>query len=276
MYLKPIKEIDERSKDGSKQWLYRCVCGKEIISTPYRVNSGHIKSCGCMKYQKGKKHKSHKRPQSKIDANQFIGKKSNALTVIDVFRPLSGRTMLVCKCECGNTKNIYPFQFTSQSIKSCGCILNKDKITHGLSDHPLYSEWFSMVNRCHNPSAHNYSRYGRRGIEVCEEWRYSPENFISWVESTGGRPIDSTLDRIDNDKGYSPENCRWASVSQQSRNKRSNRMITYKGISKCLSDWCNELNINTKTAISRFSRGWTVEEVFETPVDKSSRNKRAK
>lgn len=268
-WLTVLGPAEELAKDGSKQWEFKCICGNVICRPPSRVigKECHSKSCGCMRY-KNIVHKPHNRGNlQKVDIASLIGKKKNMLTVIGFERPPDkGRIKLKCKCDCGNTVLVLPYQFRNGAVKSCGCILNNDKIKHGLSKNPLYQDWASMIRRCYNQNADNYERYGGRGIFVCEEWRDSPEKFIKWVESTGGRPKGTTLDRIDNDGPYSPENCRWATYTQQSRNKRSNRFLTYNGETKCLSDWCKEFGLKNETLRARLNGGWSVEMALTTPI----------
>lgn len=276
-YLTPLKEAEETAPDGSQQWVFKCICGKQITEKPDRVISGHKKSCGCMRYV-GIKHKEHRRDNlQRVIPDMFIGKKQNMLTVLSVERPKGkGRTKLKCVCDCGNITYVLPYQFKNGEIKSCGCLRNKDKITHGLSKNPLYSEWYSMIRRCYNPKADNYERYGGRGITVCEEWLHSPAMFFAWVESIGGKPEGFTLDRIDNNGPYAPDNCRFADNRTQSRNKRSNTMISANGKTQCVSDWSKESGIPVNTIQGRLARGWNIEQAVTQPVKKSCRNGRAK
>ena len=271
-YLTPISESSELAKDGSKQWNFRCVCGKIITDTPYRVMSGHKKSCGCMRY-KNIKRKTGKRPAARVDAVSMIGRSKNRLTVIGYEREMEkGRVKLKCRCDCGNIVFVLPYQFENGAVQSCGCIRGEKRKTHGLSKNPLYGEWFQMVNRCHNPNADNYERYGGRGITVCDEWRDSPVEFIKWVEENGGKPDGMTLDRIDNDGPYAPWNCQWSTASAQQRNRRANIFLCYKGENKCLADWAKETGISHETLRGRYKAGWSVEEIIETPVGSKNEN----
>lgn len=274
-YLTAVAESETLAKDSSKQWDFQCVCGKIVTCPPYRVISGHIKSCGCMRY-KNITRTIRNRPKQKVYADRFVGKKNNRLTVIGYERPVgSGRVKLKCQCDCGNIVYVLPYQFENGAVKSCGCLRGEKRRTHGLSGTPIYFEWFQMVNRCHNPKAPNYDRYGGRGIYVCEEWRQSPEAFVAWVESIGGRPDGMTLDRIDNDGPYSPDNCRWASSAVQSRNKRSARMVTYKGKTQCLADWSKELGVARHILAERLNRGWSVDRAFTEPIQHHKKSEAA-
>ena len=271
-YFTVIGENDQLAKDGSRQWDFRCVCGNVVTTTPYKVISGHKKSCGCMRY-KNITHKEHNRENlQKVDAEKYIGRKNGKLTVVGYVKPSGkGRLKLECICDCGNTTYVLPYQFESGVVQSCGCLRGD---AHGLSKNPLYGLWFQMVTRCHNPNSKAYKHYGARGIYVCDEWRKSPQNFIDWVEKNGGRPPKTTLDRIDNNGPYAPCNCRWASSDEQQRNKRDNVMLTLNGETKCLADWSNEIGINSETIRERLKHGWTAEEALTTPA--SPHNKKHK
>ena len=116
-----------------------------------------------------------------------------------------------------------------------------------------------MKSRCYYTKNKNYNAYGGRGIAVCDEWKNDFMSFYNWAMENG---YDDTLtiDRIDNNKGYEPSNCRWVDMKQQSRNRRNTRTITYKGETKPISEWCELLNLNYYTVISRLDRlGWSVE-----------------
>ena len=131
---------------------------------------------------------------------------------------------------------------------------------HGMYGTKLYHIWNGFSGRCLNPNNKDYSNYGGRGITVCDEWR-KPENFFGWA-FLNGYSADLTLDRIDTNKGYSPENCRWVTGAEQQRNKRNNRIIEYNGETHCVAEWAEITGISGGTISSRLRYGWTPEEIL--------------
>src|ERR1700749_3089488 len=125
--------------------------------------------------------------------------------------------------------------------------------------------WRRMRDRCRKPSDRAYSRYGGRGIALCERW-HAFENFLA---DMGERPAGKTLERIDNSLGYSPENCRWATYIEQNNNRRDNRWLTFKGETKTLAQWCRDLGLPQKAIQQRLNAyGWTVERSLGEPIRK--------
>ena len=146
------------------------------------------------------------------------------------------------------------FETNIQSVKcgdtkSCGCQKNKQKITHGRSNSRFYKTWYNMLQRCTNTMIQDYKDYGARGITVCEEW-LDVSNFAAWAEATYPNIEDATLDRIDNDKGYSPENCRWSDKTTQAINQRmkKNNKSGYVGVMWHIRDkrWVVSIRISKK------------------------------
>jgi hypothetical protein len=133
---------------------------------------------------------------------------------------------------------------------SCGC----QKKKHGMTSTPTFKTWDSMIWRCRSECENPSRYYGGKGVSVCDKWKSSFEAFL---EDMGERPDDTTLDRIDNSKGYSKDNCRWATKQQQARNRTSNRILTIDGVSKCVSEWSLEEGAATDSRIrNRLAAGW--------------------
>ncbi len=173
------------------------------------------------------------------------------------------RRIVICECDCGNIKNISLNSLKSGLTKSCGCLsveLTKKRSTkHGLTinkggnnkDRRMYRLWHSMIQRCNVKRNKSFPNYGGRGIYVCDRWKNSVTNFI---EDMGYKPRGKSLDRINNDGPYSPENCRWATASQQVNNQRKRKdavSITHKGVTMGIKEWSNKLGINYITLYNR-------------------------
>lgn len=141
----------------------------------------------------------------------------------------NGRTWATFSCKCGSLKDLSKTKVVNRHILSCGCLVNTNATKHGLRKHPLYSKWNSMISRCYVSSSISYQYYGERGIEVCDMWRDSFIDFYNWAIENGYRE-DLELDRIDVNKGYSPENCRFVDHSTQMSNRRIYGVSKYKGV----------------------------------------------
>lgn len=135
--------------------------------------------------------------------------------------------------------------------------------THGMTDTRTFKSWESMKQRCLNPKAPDFQRYGGRGIDVWPSWVNSFETFFA---DMGPRPERTTLDRIDVDGDYTPENCRWATPKRQQRNRRDTLMLTLDGATQSLPDWAEQLGVSRSTLKTRLDKGWTVERALRTPV----------
>ena len=123
--------------------------------------------------------------------------------------------------------------------------------------------YWNMVRRCYDSTNHHYPNYGARGIKVCDEWLNDYRAFKDWALKNGYAD-NLTIDRKNNDRDYCPENCRWSTLKEQASNRRSNRLITYKGQTKILKDWCDELGLKYGTVHKRLRLGWSIEEAFRT------------
>lgn len=178
------------------------------------------------------------------------------------------RTKWICECSCGNTVSVLAENLNSGRTTSCGCYRadkNRDKFGTHLDTHSkLYGVWCSMKARCYNPNSTYYKRYGGRGIGICSEWKDSYETFRTWAISSGYHDGVS-IDRIENDSGYSPSNCRWVGSVAQANNRSSNKIFTYNGETHNLSEWAKLRGINYKTLHNRiFAAGWDFERAITT------------
>jgi len=202
------------------------------------------------------------------------GKRYGRLTVI---KPCGknkyGKYMFLCKCDCGNDCITLGNGLQCGNTLSCGCLrLEKslEKVRaltkHNMSNTRIYNIWHTMIQRCYYLKHKSYRNYGGRGITVCDEWqgKHGAENFINWA-MVNGYADSLTIDRIDNDKGYSPDNCRWVTMKVQENNTRRNHYITYKGKTQTIAQWADEIGISKDTLYTRFKNGWTVERTFTTP-----------
>jgi len=169
-----------------------------------------------------------------------------------------------CLCECGNEIVARAASLKSGRVRSCGCWARERVTTHGMTNTPTYKSWRSMLGRCRNPNDPAYHNYGGRGITVCERWNQF-ENFLA---DMGEMPEGLTIERGDNNAGYSPTNCVWATRTTQARNTRFNRMITFQGVTLCMKEWSERLGIPYVTLYTRFAAGWSIERALSTPVQR--------
>lgn len=175
-----------------------------------------------------------------------------------------------CKCACNTVRRVYGPSLTRGLSESCGCLLSEITAarnrTHGRSNSREWRAWSSMKKRCYKPTATHYDRYGGRGIRVCDRWLNSFEHFLA---DMGFCPVGHAIERIDNDGAYCKENCVWATMTAQCRNRSSNRKITWRGETRLLVEWAAITGIQRLTIHARLKRGWTVDEALERPVGQS-------
>lgn len=191
----------------------------------------------------------------KVEIN--AGDRYSRLTIVKEVEPYiyhngKKKTKVLCKCDCGNYKEIQLGSIRSRSTTSCGCYsieltckLNANRATHGLRKHRLYNTWAMMLDRCNNPKNKRFKDWGGRGIKVCERW-HDVRNFINDMFSTFKEGL--TLDRIDNDKWYSKDNCKWSNRSEQALNKRVIGKVPYRGVSfyKMANKYVSQIQYNGK------------------------------
>jgi len=186
---------------------------------------------------------------------KMVGNRYGRLFVaeeLERYKSATGRTerVFLCECDCGNKKIIKMHTLRSGNAISCGCYkieyLSSTKSTHGMSDTKIYHVWQSMRRRCNVPADKAFANYGARGITVCAEWESDFSEFYKWAISNGYKE-GLTIERINNNKGYSPNNCKWIPRDEQNRNRRMNHYLTHGSRKKTLQEWANEIGVNRCT-----------------------------
>lgn len=196
------------------------------------------------------------------------GKRFGRLIAKSPIRDNNKNIKWICICDCGNICTPYAFSLKNGRTQSCGCFGKEQRVKantkHNMTNLRIYSCWEHMKDRCNNKNFKQYKDYGGRGISVCEEW-YNFENFYNWSMENGYND-NLTLDRIDVNGNYCPENCRWATRREQQLNKRNNVFLTMNGITMAQKEWAKKLGIRDHVIIDRLKRGWTVEEALTIPT----------
>lgn len=199
----------------------------------------------------------------------LTGKKYGKLLVVErAENAKGGIAVWRCLCDCGKTSLVRGSNLKSGAVQSCGCLKHQPahNRTHGLSKDPLYMRWNQIKMRCLNPSCKSYGNYGGRGIKLCDEWKDSVEAFAKWAIENGYSE-ELTIERIDNNGDYCPENCKWIPKNEQPNNRRSCYSITYNGKTQNLTEWCKELGLNYKLIHNRmYKHGWEFERAISEPV----------
>lgn len=178
-----------------------------------------------------------------------------------------GKALWLCQCECGSQVVVSGKQLRTNRTRSCGCLHREAtgnmSRSHGMTETRIYSIWCNMRVRCQNTNTPQFKNHGGRGISVCDRWQCF-ENFYA---DMGDPPSNiHTIDRIDNDGNYCPDNCRWATPKEQSCNTRANHVVDYDGKSMNISQWAEYLGISGHVIHSRIRRGWTIERSLSTPL----------
>lgn len=211
----------------------------------------------------------------------LTGQRFGRLVVVaECGRSKDGQKMYRCICDCGAVKEVRSGNLRSGKTVSCGCLArektiarNKTNKKHGMRHSRLYGIWMDMKQRCSWDKAINWHLYGGRGIKVCEDWNNSFIHFMEWSMKNGYKE-DLTLDRIDTNGDYCPENCRWATLDEQNNNKRTCIYVTIGEETKTVTEWCRETGVNRMTAYNRIRRGWEPSEAVSI-LDKEEGRKRS-
>lgn len=181
-----------------------------------------------------------------------IGNTYTRLTVLSrADNTKNGTARWLCQCSCGNKTIQFGTVLRLGTVVSCGCYIKETKTKHLSCFTKEYKSWQSMKDRCHNKKSKDFKNYGARGITVCDKWI---NDFPAFFKDMGDRPKGYSIGRIDNNKGYSPENCQWESPLQQSNNTRKTRLITHNGKTMSISAWAREFNVSAQALTARLKK----------------------
>lgn len=183
-------------------------------------------------------------------------------------------TFWKCQCDCGNISIVQTGHLTNGHTQSCGCLqkerARKAHTTHGKANERITKIWYGIRKRCYNPNSIYYSNYGGRGISMCDEWRSDFQSFYEWAMSHGYEE-HLTIDRIDVNGNYCPENCRWITNEEQQNNRRTSHLLTYNGETHSMKDWAQLIGIKYSTLRGRINvYKWDVEKALTTGVEERS------
>ena len=211
----------------------------------------------------------------------FQGEKFGRLTLVRIATESTNKYKTwECLCDCGKTTFVHQDNLKSGQVKSCGCLRHEILVKrnqHGkwngetlVNKHcNIYKIWGSMISRCYKPSCGDYKRYGARGITVCDEWKDNFLVFLDWALINGWQ-LGLTIDRIDNNQGYTSQNCRWTDRKTQNNNRRSNRFINIDGETHTLAQWSEISGIQSETIAKRINARWDISRWFIIPTKKNN------
>ena len=244
----------EGGGNSKAQWDCRCACGKERAVLANSLLMGKSTSCGCQR--------SESIAAFVVD---LTGQTFGRLTVLHrVENDKHGKTRWLCRCVCGTEMARNACHMRKGESLSCGCLQRETNVSaptvHGHAKvgraTKEYVAWTNMIARCENTKATRFDAYGGRGITVCDRWRH---DFVAFLADMGPRPSSRhTIDRFpDNDGNYEPGNCRWATMKEQGRNKRNNRLVTFNGETLTIAEWGERLDSNGTVVGIRLRNGWS-------------------
>lgn len=258
--LTVLYEVEPRintSGKKSRRFLFQCDCGNTANIGLAQVRNNGTVSCGCRMREAQQEYVQSKKLK-------LIGKKFGRLTVLKETEPYqydSGRTtrQFLCRCKCGNEVVKVIEGLASGKFTSCGlgCVNSR----HGMTKTPIHNAYYHMMNRCENPKDQSYPNYGGRGIKVCNRWKESFDNFLEDMGSTWFK--GASIERIDVDGHYSPENCKWIPFSEQSKNRRCVRRFEYKGKMMTIRELAEYSKVSYRTLKDRIYKGWDIVDAVE-------------
>ncbi len=253
-----------RDESDVKRMVCRCDCGTERSMHRTNLYQGTTTSCGCIK---------RKRSGAAANRKDLTGQRFERWLVLSM-EWVNKKGWAFCRCDCGTERKVRAADLSNESSQSCGCIAAEKASARGIhwsTETPTYGTWLDMRRRCNDPNRDDYAWYGGMGIYVCERW---DNDYREFVRDVGERPSKGlSIDRVDTNGSYTcgkcdqckvrgvPMNARWATATQQVRNRRSTRMLTVNGETKPLGQWAEEHRMSYQTLHSRlYHRHWTPEE----------------
>lgn len=264
--LTVIERIE--SKRNYAMWKCLCDCGNYTDSRTGVLLKGIKLSCGCLQKEIASK-------------NQFIdisGEKFGKLTVIEpIGKSKYNEIIWKCRCDCGNEVTATGINLRRGHVKSCGCLRGSGEVSGSRNNlggkytgitkknKRLYRIWIGMKSRCYNPNSGSYKYYGAKGVTVCEEWLHDFQAFYDWAMANGYRD-DLTLDRKDNSKCYSPDNCKWSTMKEQAQNTSQTSFLEYRDETKTFSEWSETTGIPKNVLKQRIRNGWSAEKALTTKL----------
>lgn len=193
---------------------------------------------------------------------EFIGRRFGKLEVIKYLHTnAKGKTIYLCKCDCGNFKEVKRNSLVVGHTKSCGCLPKKGNLKHGQRRTKLYGLWLNIKDRCNNKNNSHFKYYGEKGIKMCEQWANDYSAFMKWALENG-YVEGLSIERIDNNKGYEPSNCKWITKEEQARNRSYTKFQIINNKEMSLIEIAREFNIIPSTVYSRYRRGKRNEELL--------------
>jgi hypothetical protein len=196
----------------------------------------------------------------------LTGQVFGRLKVLEFNHTKNRKSYWVCKCSCGNCKTIRSDSLVISGTISCGCAQREiagSEIKHGRTFTPEYRTWAKMRERCNNKNSKDFKYYGGRGIKIAPRWN----DFRVFYSDMGDRPSHGhSIGRVDNNIGYSPSNCIWATSKEQANNRRNNVLLTHKGKTQNINQWREKLGFSHSLIQNRLKRGWSVEKTLTTPI----------
>lgn len=267
-------------KNGIPVWECCCSCGNHKEVSGPNLRFSQVKSCGCLLTRQ----KSPELIKKRVEANRqstleraktrMIGSIFGRLTVTEFSHsdPKSQQRYWLCDCICGNKKITSTNLLMHAKTLSCGCLhredIGKRSTTHGMTNSPEYGSWSDMLTRCRNKKSKNFKAYGAIGRTVCERWQ-GKDGFKNFFEDMGLKPTPQhTIERKNNEKGYFPDNCCWASKLEQAQNTRNVTLLHFNGEALSQSEWERRTGIPQSTISRRLRYGWSVEDALTKPTDK--------